>query len=107
MDVDLLLSDALSMPIITAFIEGFTEAGLDRNVKIFADITDYHAHVDSVVRLSEEANVQLTALYHLVPPPQNAIMSAIFTRGLPSNVMLSEDRMWFRLAVGSSEIDVD
>ena len=98
---DLLLQDALSVPIIAALEQA--TAG-SRISKIFHDIPEYHAPTADMVRLLESAGVKQLALYHLVPPPANFLFEKIFTRDLPDEVILTEDGMTFDLPAGSEEI---
>lgn len=100
-DADLLLQDALSVPIISALEK--TTAG-SRISKIFHDIQDYHAPTSDMTRLLETTGVQQLALYHLVPPPMNFLFEKIFTRDLPAGVILTEDGMVFDLPAGSEDI---
>ena len=105
-DIDLLLTDALSMPILESMETAAKEAGRPRTAKIFRDVMDYHAHTDTVLSLAKQANVKLTAYYHMVPAPSNIIMEKIYQRDMPDNVVLSEDGMWFELAVGTDEVTI-
>jgi ribonuclease Z len=106
LDLDLLLTDALSLPIILTLAEAANETGRTRNARILMDVTDYHANTDSIVSLIDQANIQLTAYYHMVPPPSNIIMQKIYQRDLPDSAVLTEDGMWFELVVGGDEVDV-
>ena len=106
-NLDLLLSDTLSLPVMEILSAAARESGRDRNAKILKDVTDYHAHKINVVELSQKAGVRLTGLYHLVPPPRNFIIEKFYQRDLPGNVILTEDNMWFTLRVGATDIDVD
>lgn len=103
-DVDLLLSDALSVDLVTAMQRGASQAGRDRNAKIFADIIDYHAETKALAAMAERARVRQLALYHLVPAPRNWIMEQVFRRGLPADVVLTEDGMTFDLPPQSTAI---
>ncbi len=105
-NVDLLLSDALSVPIISQLAETATELGMDRNAKVLNDIIDYHASTFDVIDLVEKSNTKLAGFYHLVPPPRNVLLKKIFERDLPGNVILTEDRMWFILPSDGDEVDV-
>jgi ribonuclease Z len=103
---DLLLSDALSLPIVEALHEAVSSAGNARFAKILTDIQDYHAHVADVVELTASSGVGMTALYHLVPGPRNRIMENIFRRNFTDNMVLTRDRMWFELPPGGDDIIV-
>ncbi|MDH3644501.1 MAG: MBL fold metallo-hydrolase [Gammaproteobacteria bacterium] len=105
-NLDLLLTDTLSLPIILTLSEQAKEAGRTRNAKILKDVTDYHASTDSIIALIEKANVKLTGYYHLVPPPSNIIMRKIYERDLPDNAIITDDGMWFELRVGGTEVAV-
>jgi ribonuclease Z len=100
---DLLLQDALSLPIIKALEQA--SAG-SRMEKIFSDIQDYHAHAGDLSALVEQSGVRQLALYHLVPPPSNALFEKIFSRELPEGTIVSEDGMIFELPAGSEEVNV-
>jgi ribonuclease Z len=98
---DLLLQDALSLPIIKALEQA--SAG-SRMEKIFSDIQDYHAHAGDLSALVDQSGVRQLALYHLVPPPSNALFEKIFSRDLPKSTIVSEDGMIFELPAGSEEV---
>ncbi|MCB1686342.1 MAG: MBL fold metallo-hydrolase, partial [Pseudomonadales bacterium] len=100
-DADLLLQDALSVPIIASLEEA--TAG-NRVSKIFHDIPDYHAPTSDMERLLKATGVQQLALYHLVPPPMNFLLEKVFTRDLPAGVILTEDGMTFDLPAHSNDI---
>ncbi|MGB1904649.1 MAG: MBL fold metallo-hydrolase [Pseudomonadales bacterium] len=103
---DLLLHDALSVPVVTNLAEAAADAGLARISKIMSDVLDYHASAASVVELGQNADIGMVAFYHLVPAPPNVLVEEIFQRGFPSNYLLAEDGMWFELPVGSDDIKV-
>lgn len=100
---DLLLQDALSLPIIRALEQA---AAGSRMEKILSDIQDYHAHVSDLSALVEESGVKQLALYHLVPPPQNALFAKIFSREAPSGTVLTQDGMLFELPAGSEDVNM-
>ena len=102
--VDLLLHDALALPLNEAAAKAATTAGLDRRAKILLDVMDYHASTDSLIELGADINAGMIAFYHLVPNPANLIMSKIFERNLPENFVLANDGDWFELPSDSSEI---
>lgn len=102
-DADLLLQDTLSLPIIKT-LEG-ASAGT-RMEKIFHDIQDYHAHAGDLAALVDQSGVRQLALYHLVPPPRNALFEKIFRRELPRGTVITEDSMIFELPADSETIRV-
>ena len=105
--VDLLIHDALSEPLISAIAQAAAAGGNPRTAKVMVDVLDYHAHTTQVAALAERIGVRQLAFYHLVPSPQNALMTAIFMRDIPGDVVLTEDGMTFDLPVGSQEIVVE
>jgi len=103
---DLLLHDALSVPVVLTLSAAAGQAGLSRISKIMADVLDYHASTTSLVELGVDANVDMVAFYHLVPSPVNALVEEIFKRDLPDNYLLAADGMWFDLPVSGDDIVV-
>jgi ribonuclease Z len=106
-DVDLLFSDALSLPIVETMQDAAAARGQPRLAKVLLDIQDYHAAVTDVAELTRTSGVGMTALYHMVPGPRNALMENIFEREIEDNMLLTEDGMWVTLPAGSDEILVD
>lgn len=98
---DLLLQDSLSLPLIKSLEKA--SAG-SRMEKIFLDIQDYHAHTGELSALVAESGVRQLALYHLVPPPQNALFEKIFSRDLPQGTVLTRDAMIFELPAESEDV---
>jgi ribonuclease Z len=94
---DLLLADALSLPIIRAMEQAARDAGRDRQATILADIQDYHAATSDLAGLAEELELGQIGLYHLVPAPRNAVMAQIFARDLPPDIILTDDGTVFDL----------
>lgn len=103
---DLLFSDALSVPIVRT-LEKAAEQRQPRLAKVLSDIQGYHASVTDVAELTRTSGVGMTALYHMVPGPRNALMENIFKREIEDNMLLTEDGMWFTLPIGSDEILID
>lgn len=103
---DLLLHDALSVPVITNLSDAAGEAGLSRISKIMSDVLDYHASAASLIELGQNVDIGMVAFYHLVPSPVNVLVEEIFKRDVPSNYLLAEDGMWFELPIDSDEIKV-
>jgi ribonuclease Z len=104
---DLLLHDALSLPIVSTLSEALAAANQPRQSKIVADVMDYHASTDSLIELGEKSNVGMVAFYHLVPVPPNALLADVFLRGAPDNFVLTKDLMWFELPINSDDIIVN
>ena len=103
---DLLLHDALSLPIVRALQAGAEQAGLARQAKILLDIQDYHAAAADLPALAESAGVGMLALYHLVPAPGNILLEQIFERDLPGDTVLTVEGMVFELPRGTDRIRV-
>ena len=103
---DLLLHDALSLPIVKAMQTAAEGAGMTRQAKILMDIQDYHAPAADLPALAESAGVGMLALYHLVPAPRNTVMERIFERDLPGDAVLTVEGMVFELPRGSDRIRV-
>jgi ribonuclease Z len=102
-DADLLLQDTLSLPIIKTLEE--VSAGT-RMERILHDIQDYHAHASDLAALVDQSRVGQLAIYHLVPPPSNALFEKIFSRELPDGTIITEDGMIFELPAGSENVRV-
>jgi ribonuclease Z len=102
---DLVLADALSPTLVDALVRATRAAGRDRQAAVFEDIRDYHASTADLATLARDADIGLLALYHLVPAPRNALMARIFARGLPDEVILTEDGTAFLLPPDSERIE--
>jgi ribonuclease Z len=102
-DADLLLQDTLSLPIIKTLERA--SAGT-RMETILHDIQDYHAQAGDLSVLVDQSGVRQLALYHLVPPPRNALFEKIFRREVPRGTVITEDSMIFELPAGSEKIRV-
>ena len=100
---DLLLQDTLSLPIIKILEQA--SAGT-RMEKILHDIQDYHAQAGDLSVLADQSGVRQLALYHLIPPPQNALFEKIFRREMPRGTVITEDSMIFELPADSETIRV-
>ena len=99
----MLLQDTLSLPIIQALERATTGTRMET---ILHDIQDYHAHASDLAALQEQSGVRQLVLYHLVPPPQNALFAKIFARELPAGTIISVDAMMIELPSGSESISV-
>lgn len=106
MNADLLLHDALSLPLVQTLERAANNIKNKRLATVLSDIQNYHADTLSLLPLAKRAKVQQLALYHLVPAPDNIIMEKIFRRDLPSDVVITKDGMWFELPAKSSVINI-
>ena len=104
---DLLLHDALSLPMVTALASSLEANRRSRQSKIVADVIDYHASTASLIELIAQSDVDMVAYYHLVPVPPNSIAESVFMRDAPDNFVLTSDLMWFELPIGSDQIIVN
>jgi len=104
---DLVLHDAMALQIVQRAEETNRDSGNERIATVLHDIQDYHATLTDLERLLEEASIGQLALYHLVPPPRNAMMNGLFRRGSPRGALITEDGMVIRLPANSEEIDID
>ena len=75
---DLLLHDALSLPMVTALASSLEANGRSRQSKIVTDVIDYHASTASLIELSAQSDVDMVAYYHLVPVPPNSIAERLY-----------------------------
>jgi ribonuclease Z len=104
--IDLLVSDALSEVLINKMAEAAIAAGAPRQAQLLRDVLDYHAHTDNLGEMAREHNVGKLAAYHLVPPPRNGLVEAIFLRGMDPDTVLTHDGMLFRLPLDSESIEI-
>lgn len=101
---DLLLHDALSLPLVTGMAEAAEQAELTRLSKILYDVTDYHASVQSLIELNDKVDIGMVGYYHLVPVPATIVQRKFFERNLPDNYVVTDDGDWFELPSNSDEI---
>ena len=100
---DLLLQDSLSLRIVKSLEAA---AAGSRMGKIFFDIQDYHAHTSELADVVEQTGVRQLVLYHLVPPPGNALFEKIFSLDLPEGAVISRDGMIIELPSNSEKVKV-
>ncbi len=103
---DLLLHDAISLPIVQSLERAAAAAGAQRQATVLKDIQDYHAPAAELGALARDAGVRQLAVYHLVPPPRNLLLERIFERDLPDDAIVTEDGMRFDLPADSEAIEV-
>ena len=105
-DVDLLLHDALSRPLLDPMIAITTELNVPILPKIMTDVIDYHADSQKLEASAAAAGVGQLVLYHLVPAPPNALAEQVFARGLSADTILAHDLQTFDLPPDSTEIRI-
>jgi ribonuclease Z len=107
---DVLVHEAQSNDLIGQ-IETATKAlGRDRAAKIMHDIPSYHTTPVQAAEVANEAGVKLLVLWHLNPPPPNAFIERVFTRGIdairPTGWMLGDDGTLVELPASGSTVTV-
>ncbi len=107
---DVLLHEAQANHMVAIAREVAEESGRPRTAKILADIPRYHTSPTEAAELAGRAGVKLLALYHLTPPPPNALAERIFTRGMDAfsalRWVLADDGMQIDLPRASTEVIV-
>ena len=107
MNVDLLLTDALSHKLIHSLAKAAAAAGADKRAQVLRDVLDYHVDTRNLDGMAQRSNIRQVALYHLVPPTRNDLMEKIFTRDIETDVVMTHDGMRFWLPADSNEIQID
>src|SRR5262245_44597316 len=86
------------------------EAGEVRVAKILGDIPSYHTSPADAAREAVESGVKMLVLTHFTPPPDNALLGAIFRRGMgkvpPQGVVLGVDGTLVVMPTGAGGIEV-
>jgi ribonuclease BN (tRNA processing enzyme) len=67
-------------------------------------VIDYHADVESLETMSEQAGIKQLVLYHLVPTPVNGLVMRIWQRGLSNSTLIANDGMTFELPANQDSI---
>lgn len=98
---DLLLHDAMALPLVQQVERMMSSAGNQRMSKLIKDVQDYHAPIPDILELAKQAGVGTVALYHLVPAPANPAVLKQFMSGLPEDVVVTMDGMLFELNQGA------
>lgn len=105
---DLLVHEALSLRLVGLQKAAAERAGRANLVKIFGDITDYHADPEAIAALAERAKVRYLLLTHIVPPlPLRALEGPFLgdSRRIYSGpVRVGRDGDMISLPAGSTEI---
>lgn len=105
---DLLVHEALSLRLVGLQKAVAERAGRTNLVKIFGDITDYHADPEAIAALAERAKVRYLLLTHIVPPlPLRALEGPFLgdsRRIYGGPVRVGRDGDMISLPAGSDEI---
>ena len=110
MNADVLIHEAMSIPLLEALISAALASGRTTMAKILIDVQDYHTPALEVAEVAIKANVDHLILYHLLPAPRSNIMENIFYRGMDdviTNWTSSVDGTRVTLPIDSEEIILD
>ncbi len=108
--VDLLLHEALSVPLTTLLADAATTAKRANLHKVFTDILDYHTSAEEAAQIARDARVGYLLLNHIVPAlPLPGLEKAFL--GDASNIYrgpikVAVDGDFVSLPAGSTRIDV-
>jgi ribonuclease Z len=107
---DVLMSEALNREMIATLESQARDTGRDRVAHIMNDIQSYHISPTEAAEAANTANVQLLALYHLLPAPDNFLLKAMFRRGLnearKGEWHISDDGSLYTLPLSSKEVRI-
>ena len=107
---DVLVHEAQANRLVARMREAAERAGRPRAAKILADIPSYHTSPVEAAQAANEADVRLLVLYHLTPPPPNALVLRAFTRGVAEvrrgDWIVADDGLLLELPIGSDAIRV-
>jgi ribonuclease Z len=80
---DLLVCEALNLPMMEQRIAGLTAAGMTREAGLMSDVPSYHITTDEVAVLARDAGVGELVLTHIVPSiPNDPAQVAAFIAGM-------------------------
>ena len=103
---DLLAHEAQNNDLVARMEKAAGELERPRMAKIFHDIPSYHTSPVEAAEVANEAGVAELLMYHLTPPPPNAIAEHAFLRGVrdirPKGVTLARDGMLIELPLDGS-----
>lgn len=82
-DVDMLVCEALNVPLVEQLQLGLRGHGRDREADMLGDVPDYHIATPEIARLAAEAGIGELVLSHIIPPiPNNADRESAFMAGM-------------------------
>jgi ribonuclease Z len=107
---DLLVSEAIAVPMTRALSEGARAAGRERTAAIMHDIEDYHITPAQAAQIANDARVKLLAFYHLLPSPDNLLTRRLFTNGIKEvrrgQWTIADDGSLYTMPLGSSDVRI-
>ncbi len=108
--VDLLVHEALSAELVKIVTAAARDLGRTRQVKLTADILDYHATPVDAAETAQAAGVGHLLYYHVVPPLLLPGMDVVFLEGTADaysgDITLGQDGTRISLPSGSKAIEV-
>ncbi|MCR5878150.1 MBL fold metallo-hydrolase [Phenylobacterium sp. J367] len=107
---DLLLTEAISRPLVEMLETAARDVRRDRVAAIMHDVQDYHVSPEEAAALGNAAGVKLVAYYHLLPAPDNPLARRAFARGVAGvrkgDWTIAEDGSLYTLPVGSDAVRI-
>jgi ribonuclease Z len=109
-DVDILVSEAISVEMTRSLGKGASAAGRDRTAAIMHDIEDYHITPQQAVQIANDARVKLLVFYHLLPAPDGMLPRRLFAQGVDEarrgKWTIADDGNLYTLPIGSDTIEI-
>jgi ribonuclease Z len=106
---DLLVSEAISVPMARSLQNASRAAGRDRAAAIMHDVEDYHITPEQAAKLANDARVKLLVFYHLLPSPDGPLARRLFSQGVDEirqgDWTIAADGSLYTLPIGSTEIE--
>lgn len=108
---DLLVHEALSLPLVTLMQETAAQSGRAGLAKVLGDIHDYHATPEQAAETARDAKVRFLLLNHIVPtlPPLPGL-EKVFLGSAPSiysgPLRVGRDGDFVSLPAGSTEVNI-
>lgn len=105
---DVLVSEAIALPMTRSLGAGARAGGRERTAAIMHDIEDYHITPEQAARIANEAGVKLLVFYHLLPAPDGLLTRRLFAQGLSDSRgddwTIADDGSLYTLPLGSDRI---
>ncbi len=109
--VDLLAHEAQNQGMVAQIQAVAGQLQRSRLEKVMGDIPSYHTSPVEAAELANAANISLLLMYHLTPPPPNAVAERVFLRGVDAvrehGTVLARDGLLIELplAGGAARIE--